>query len=177
MATSFGSLKLALSLAVFLVYLVMAATFESLVHPFVVLFTIPLALVGVLLGLTVTGTNVSVIVLIGAIMLVGIVVNNAIVLIDTVNQLRRAGMEKLEAVVRAGHIRLRPIVMTGITTMAGSLPASPGIVSVPVAAPPLASSSAACRARTVFLPPWTTARNAARMTRLRCCRLAAIRRW
>jgi multidrug efflux pump subunit AcrB len=122
MQVSFASLQFAIALAIFLVYLVMAATFESLVHPFVVLFTIPLALVGVLLGLTVTGTNVSVIVLIGAIMLVGIVVNNAIVLIDTVNQLRRGGMEKLEAVVRAGHIRLRPIVMTTSTTVLGLLP-------------------------------------------------------
>ncbi len=122
MQTSFASLRFALALAVFLVYLVMAATFESLIHPFVVLFTIPLALVGVVAGLLVTGTEVSVIVLIGVVMLVGIVVNNAIVLIDTVNQLRRAGLDKLEAVVRGGHLRLRPILMTTLTTVLGLLP-------------------------------------------------------
>jgi HAE1 family hydrophobic/amphiphilic exporter-1 len=122
MQVSFASLKFALILAIFLVYLVMAATFESLVHPFVVLFTIPLALVGVVLGLMVTGTEISVIVLIGTVMLVGIVVNNAIVLIDKVNQLRRAGMDKESAVIEAGHIRLRPIVMTTLTTVLGLLP-------------------------------------------------------
>ncbi len=122
MQVSFNSLKFAIALAIFLVYLVMAATFESLVHPFVVLFTIPLALVGVVFGLMVTGTNISVIVLIGAVMLVGIVVNNAIVLIDSVNQFRRAGLDKLEAVVAAGHVRLRPILMTTLTTVLGLLP-------------------------------------------------------
>ncbi len=122
MEVSFASLRFALGLAVFLVYLVMAATFESLVHPFVVLFSVPLALVGVVLGLLVTGTEISVIVLIGSVMLVGIVVNNAIVLIDTVNQLRRSGVSKLEAVVRAGHLRLRPILMTTLTTVLGLVP-------------------------------------------------------
>jgi HAE1 family hydrophobic/amphiphilic exporter-1 len=122
MQTSFASLRFAMALAIFLVYLVMAATFESLVHPFVVLFTIPLALVGVVIGLLVTGTEISVIALIGAVMLVGIVVNNAIVLIDTVNQLRRRGLDKLEAVIRGGHLRLRPILMTTLTTVLGLLP-------------------------------------------------------
>ncbi len=122
MRVSFASLRFALGLAVFLVYLVMAATFESLIHPFVVLFTVPLALVGVVFGLIVTGTEVSVIVLIGVVMLVGIVVNNAIVLIDTVNQQRRSGLGKLEAVIRAGHLRLRPILMTTLTTVLGLLP-------------------------------------------------------
>jgi len=122
MQTSFASLRFALALAVFLVYLVMAATFESLIHPLVVLFTIPLALVGVVVGILVTGIDVSVIALIGAVMLVGIVVNNAIVLIDTVNQLRRSGMAKLEAVMRGGHLRLRPILMTTLTTVLGLLP-------------------------------------------------------
>jgi HAE1 family hydrophobic/amphiphilic exporter-1 len=122
MQRSFVSLRFALGLAVFLVYLVMAATFESLVHPFVVLFAIPLALVGVVAGLLLTGTEVSVIVLIGVVMLVGIVVNNAIVLIDTVNQLRRSGTDKLAAVIRGGHLRLRPILMTTLTTVLGLLP-------------------------------------------------------
>ncbi|UCG50773.1 MAG: efflux RND transporter permease subunit [Candidatus Latescibacterota bacterium] len=122
MQTSFASLRFALALAIFLVYLVMAATFESFIHPFIVLFTIPLALVGVIVGLLVTGTTITVIVLIGTIMLVGIVVNNAIVLIDAINRLRRAGVDKLEAVIRAGHIRLRPILMTTLTTILALIP-------------------------------------------------------
>ena len=100
----------------------MASTFESFVHPFVVLFTIPLSLIGVVLGLLATSTPISVIVLIGTILLVGIVVNNAIVLIDTVNRLRRQGHAKKEAVRLAGHIRSRPIVMTTLTTILGLLP-------------------------------------------------------
>jgi HAE1 family hydrophobic/amphiphilic exporter-1 len=122
MQVSFASLRFALALAIFLVYLVMAATFESLNHPFVVLFTIPLSLVGVVLGLLATGTVISVIVFIGAVMLVGIVVNNAIVLIDKINQLRRSGMEKRDAVVHAAHLRLRPILMTTLTTVLGLAP-------------------------------------------------------
>jgi HAE1 family hydrophobic/amphiphilic exporter-1 len=87
-----------------------------------VLFTIPLALVGVVVGLLTTGTTITVIVLIGTIMLVGIVVNNAIVLIDAINRQRRSGVDKQEAIVRAGHIRLRPIVMTTLTTILALLP-------------------------------------------------------
>jgi HAE1 family hydrophobic/amphiphilic exporter-1 len=100
----------------------MAATFESLVHPFIILFTIPLALVGVVLGLAVTGHPISIIVFMGVILLAGIVVNNAIVLVDAVNQGRRAGLNKREALLRAGHIRLRPILMTTLTTVLGLLP-------------------------------------------------------
>jgi HAE1 family hydrophobic/amphiphilic exporter-1 len=122
MEVSFASLRFALALAVFLVYLVMAATFESFLHPLIVLFTIPLALVGVVAALLLTGTTVTVIVLIGAVMLVGIVVNNAIVLIDTINRYRRGGLEKTEAILRAGHARLRPILMTTFTTVLGLLP-------------------------------------------------------
>ncbi len=122
MQVSFASLRFALGLAIFLVYLVMASTFESFVHPFIVLFTIPLALVGVIAGLFATGTTISVIVLIGTIMLVGIVVNNAIVLIDAINRLRRSGADKLDAVIRAAHIRLRPIVMTTLTTILALMP-------------------------------------------------------
>ncbi len=122
MQTSFSSLRFAIALAVFLVYLVMASTFESFLHPFLVLFTIPLALVGVVAGLLLTNTTISVIVLIGTVMLVGIVVNNAIVLIDTINRYRRRGMDKIDAVIRAGHVRLRPILMTTLTTVLGLLP-------------------------------------------------------
>lgn len=126
MQVSFQSLRFAVALAIFLVYVVMASTFESLVHPFIVLVTIPLALVGVVAGLLATGTTITVIVLIGAIVLVGIVVNNAIVLIDTINGYRRRGLDKQEAVVRAGHARLRPILMTTLTTTLALVPMALG---------------------------------------------------
>jgi HAE1 family hydrophobic/amphiphilic exporter-1 len=122
MQVSFQSLRFALLLALFLVYLVMAATFESLVHPFIIMFTIPLAVVGVVLGLAVTGYPISVMVLLGVILLAGIVVNNAIVLIDAVNQMRRAGVAKADALRLAGHQRLRPILMTTLTTVLGLVP-------------------------------------------------------
>jgi HAE1 family hydrophobic/amphiphilic exporter-1 len=126
MATSFDSMKLAIALAVFLVYLVMASQFESLVHPFVIMFTIPFGLIGVILTLLVTRTVISVVVLIGVIMLAGIVVNNAIVLIDYINQLRKEGMPKLKAIKQAGQIRMRPIFMTTLTTILGLLPMALG---------------------------------------------------
>ncbi len=122
LSVSFGSLRFALLLAVFLVYLVMASQFESFLHPFVIMFTLPLAAIGVVFSLLVTGTSVSVMVLIGIIILAGIVVNNAIVLIDYANQLRGRGMPKLEALVEAGSVRMRPILMTTITTVLGLIP-------------------------------------------------------
>ena len=126
MTTSFDSMQLAILLAVFLVYLVMASQFESLVQPFIIMFTIPFALVGVVLTLIITSTPVSVVVLIGAIMLAGIVVNNAIVLIDYINQLRKEGLRKLDAIKKAGQVRLRPILMTTATTVLGLLPMALG---------------------------------------------------
>lgn len=126
MADSFQSLLFALSLAVFLVYLVMASQFESLLHPFIILFTIPLALVGAILGLWVTGSTISVVVFIGLILLAGIVVNNAIVLIDLINQYRERGMNKIKAILEGGKSRLRPIVMTTLTTTLGLLPLAIG---------------------------------------------------
>jgi HAE1 family hydrophobic/amphiphilic exporter-1 len=126
MQESFDSMKFALILAVFLVYLVMASQFESLIHPFVILFTIPLALVGAVLALFVTGTTVNIVALIGVIMLAGIVVNNAIVLVDLINQLRAQGSERLDAIVEAGTARLRPILMTSLTTALGLLPMAMG---------------------------------------------------
>lgn len=127
MAASFRSLLFALSLAVFLVYLVMASQFESLLHPFIILFTIPLALVGAILGLWITGSSISVVVFIGLILLAGIVVNNAIVLIDLINQLRQRGMGKIQAILEGGKSRLRPILMTTLTTTLGLLPLAIGI--------------------------------------------------
>ena len=128
MVRSFDSMKFALLLAVFLVYLVMASQFESLLHPLVIMFTIPLGLIGSALGLLATGTTISVVVLIGLIMLAGIVVNNAIVLVDYINRLRRdEGMEKFAAVLRAGTVRFRPILMTTSTTVLGLLPMALGL--------------------------------------------------
>jgi len=127
MAASFKSLLFALGLAIFLVYLVMASQFESLLHPFVILFSIPLAAVGVALALWITGTNLSVIVFIGLIMLAGIVVNNAIVLVDLINQLRQRGMERISAIKEAAKLRLRPIMMTTLTTVLGLAPMAMGL--------------------------------------------------
>jgi hydrophobic/amphiphilic exporter-1 (mainly G- bacteria), HAE1 family len=96
-------------------------------HPFLILFSVPLALVGAVYALYLTSTTLSVIVFIGLIMLVGIVVSNAIVLIDRVNQLRAGGMEKYDALIQAGRTRLRPIVMTTLTTLVGFLPMAAGV--------------------------------------------------
>ena len=122
MERSFNSLIMALLLAVFLVYLVMASQFENLLQPLLILFTVPLAGAGAVLGLWLTGTRVSVIVFIGLIMLAGIVVNNAIVLIDRINQLRDEGLAVSDAIVEAGATRLRPVLMTTLTTVLGLLP-------------------------------------------------------
>ncbi|MEE9170472.1 MAG: efflux RND transporter permease subunit [bacterium] len=126
METSLNSLMLALALAIFLVYIVMASQFESLVHPFVIIFTIPLGLIGVFLVLFVLQIPLSIVVFLGMIMLAGIVVNNAIVLVDYINRLRHKGMEKMEAIIQAGRVRLRPIMMTTATTVLGLLPMAIG---------------------------------------------------
>jgi len=105
----------------------MASQFESFLHPFVILFTIPLALIGAVWALYITGSTISVVVFIGLILLAGIVVNNAIVLIDLINQLRESGMEKVQAILEGGKSRLRPILMTTLTTALGLLPLAIGI--------------------------------------------------
>ncbi len=112
----------ALLLAIFLVYVVMAAQFESLLQPLIILFTVPLALIGVVLSLDVLDIPLSVVVFIGVIMLAGIVVNNAIVLLDRINQERQRGKRVLEAVIDGASIRLRPVLMTTMTTVLGLLP-------------------------------------------------------
>jgi HAE1 family hydrophobic/amphiphilic exporter-1 len=127
LGASFSSLRFALLLAVFLVYLVLASQFESLLHPFVVMFSLPLALIGVVVALLATFSSLSVMVLIGLVVLAGIVVNNAIVLVDYARQLRKQGMEKIEALVEAGSVRLRPILMTTLTTVLGLLPMAIGM--------------------------------------------------
>ncbi|WP_035387387.1 efflux RND transporter permease subunit [Ferrimonas senticii] len=122
MEQSNQSLTIALLLAVFLVYIVMASQFESFVQPLLILISIPMALAGSVLGLYLSGNPLSVLALIGLIMLCGIVVNNAIVLVDRVNQHRHSGMDRHRAIVEAGRTRLRPILMTTITTILGLLP-------------------------------------------------------
>ena len=122
MQTSINSLMFALALAIFLVYIVMASQFESLVHPFVIIFTIPLALIGVIIFLYLFSIPLSIVVFLGMIMLAGIVVNNAIVLVDYINHLRARGLEKTRAIIEAGRVRLRPIMMTTLTTVLGLLP-------------------------------------------------------
>jgi len=124
---SVKSLIFALALAIFLVYLVMASQFESLLHPFVIMFSIPLALVGAVLALILTKTPLSVVVFIGLIMLAGIVVKNAIVLIDRVNQLREEGVDKINAIIQAAESRLRPISMTTLCTLLGFMPLAIGV--------------------------------------------------
>ncbi|HQW59709.1 MAG TPA: efflux RND transporter permease subunit, partial [Thermomonas sp.] len=119
---SIRSLLFAFALAIFLVYLVMASQFESLLHPFVILFTIPLALVGAVAALLLTRSPASVVVFIGLILLVGLVVKNAIILIDKVNQLREAGVAKRAALVEGARSRLRPIIMTTMTALFGFMP-------------------------------------------------------
>jgi len=128
MARSLRSLLLAMGLAIFLVYLVMASQFESFLHPFVIVFTLPLGAIGVIGALFLTGTTLNVVALIGAVMLAGIVVNNAIVLVDAVNRLRREeGLSKREALIEGGRLRLRPILMTSATTIFGLLPMALGL--------------------------------------------------
>ncbi len=127
MMVSLNSLRNALLLAIFLVYIVMASQFESIIHPLVILFSIPMAITGVIVMLVLTGTSMSIVVFLGLIMLSGIVVNNAIVLVDYINHLVRGGMDRKEAVILAGTVRLRPILMTTATTVLGLLPMALGL--------------------------------------------------
>ncbi|SHJ99453.1 hydrophobic/amphiphilic exporter-1, HAE1 family [Geosporobacter subterraneus DSM 17957] len=139
MMEAFQNLVLALGLAIIIIYMIMAAQFESLVHPFTVMFSVPLAISGGALALFITGRTLSVTALIGVIMLAGIVVNNAIVLVDYINTRRREGEERNEAIVNAGPIRLRPILMTTLTTVLGLLPLALGIGEGAEAQAPMAT--------------------------------------
>ncbi|MEZ4450179.1 MAG: efflux RND transporter permease subunit [Nannocystaceae bacterium] len=125
--TSLSSLYLALGLSIFLVYVIMASQFESLIYPMIILVTIPLAAVGVVATLLALGLPVSVLVFLGAILLAGIVVNNAIVLVDYAGQLKARGHSTEEALEIAGKVRLRPILMTTLTTVLGLLPMALGL--------------------------------------------------
>lgn len=127
MEEAFEELTVAMALAVVLVYAVMASQFESLLHPFTIMFSLPFAGIGVVLGLFISRRSFSVPAFMGAIMLAGIAVNNAIVLVDYINQLRAQGMTVREAIVAAGPTRLRAIMMTTLTTVLGLLPLALGI--------------------------------------------------
>ncbi|MBS3819459.1 efflux RND transporter permease subunit [bacterium] len=127
MRKSFQSLIFAFLLAVILVYMIMAAQFESLLHPFLILFTLPMGLTGSVWALFMTGQTLNVISVIGMVVLAGIVVNDAIVKIDFTNQLKRKGMELRESIMEASRVRLRPILMTTVTTVLGLFPMSLGL--------------------------------------------------
>ncbi|WP_432661929.1 efflux RND transporter permease subunit [Wukongibacter baidiensis] len=127
MQESFTSLGGVLIISIVLIYFIMSAQFESFFYPFIIMFSVPYAMTGGVFALFVSGTSLSIVGLIGFIMLVGIVVNNAIVLIEYTNQLRDSGYDRNEALLKAGPIRLKPILMTTMTTVLGMLPMAIGI--------------------------------------------------
>jgi HAE1 family hydrophobic/amphiphilic exporter-1 len=127
MTKSFRSLIFAFSLAVLLVYMIMAAQFESLRHPFLILFTLPMGITGAVWALLITGQTLNVISIIGMVVIAGIVVNDAIVKVDYTNQLRKRGLAVREAIMEASRVRLRPILMTTVTTILGLFPMSLGL--------------------------------------------------
>jgi HAE1 family hydrophobic/amphiphilic exporter-1 len=127
MEESFANMLFTLALAVVLIYMVLAAQFESLIHPFTVMLSLPLSIVGALGLLALTGRTLNIFSMIGMIMLMGLVTKNAILLIDYTNQLRRQGMNKTDAILRAGPVRLRPILMTTLSTIAGMIPVAIGL--------------------------------------------------
>jgi HAE1 family hydrophobic/amphiphilic exporter-1 len=127
MRRSFRDLAFAFGLALLLVYMILAAQFESFVHPFTILMAVPLALVGAVLALVLTGGGLNTMSLIGVVILVGIVVNDSIVKVDFINQAREQGMPLRDAILEAGRVRLRPIIMTTVTTVLGLTPMAMGI--------------------------------------------------
>jgi HAE1 family hydrophobic/amphiphilic exporter-1 len=127
MVEAFGNLGYALILAVVLVYMVLAAQFESFLYPFIIMFSVPLLFIGAVFGLLITGRTISIMAIIGVITLVGIVVNNGIVLVDWINQLRDSGVQREEAILLAGPHRLRAILMTALTTGLAMVPMALGI--------------------------------------------------
>ena len=124
---AFRMLLFSLILAVVLIYMVLASQFGSLLHPFLIMFSVPLGFIGVVWALFLTANTLSVISFIGIIMMVGVVVSNAIILVDYINRRREEGVELKEAIVRAGRIRLRPILMTTLTTICGLIPMALGL--------------------------------------------------
>jgi HAE1 family hydrophobic/amphiphilic exporter-1 len=120
--TAFGALVQALALSIVLMYMLMAALYESFIYPLAVLFCLPVALVGAFVGLLLTGSTINIFSLIGMIMLVGLVAKNAILLVDFTNTLRKRGLNRREALLEAGPIRLRPILMTTMTLVFAMIP-------------------------------------------------------
>jgi len=135
---AFGSLKFTSLLAIILVYMVMASQFRSLLDPFIIMFSVPLGMIGVIWALFLTRTTLNVTSFMGIIMMVGIVVSNGVLLVEYMNELRRRGLGLREAVIRGGRTRLRPILMTSLTTLAGLLPMALGIGTGSEANAPLA---------------------------------------
>jgi HAE1 family hydrophobic/amphiphilic exporter-1 len=129
MAESFESMGFSMFLAIVLIYMVLAAQFESLIHPFTVMLSLPLSIVGALGLLLVTGRTLSIFSMIGMIMLMGLVTKNAILLVDYTNLLRARGFSKDDALMAAGPVRLRPILMTAFSTIAGMVPVAIGLGS------------------------------------------------
>ena len=140
MAESFANILFSLGLAVILIYMVLAAQFESLVHPFTVMLSLPLSVVGALGLLFLTGRTINIFSMIGMIMLAGLVTKNAILLIDYTNLLRRRGVPKRDAILRAGPVRLRPILMTAMSTIAGMIPVVLGLGSGAEARAPMGTA-------------------------------------
>lgn len=122
MIDAFQKLAVSLVLAIILVYMIMSAQFESYFYPLIIMFAVPLTITGVIVGLLVTSRPLGVGSMVGLLVLTGIVVNNAIVYVDYVNTLRKQGMERDEALYTAGPVRLRPILMTALTTIIGLIP-------------------------------------------------------
>ncbi|MFD1334595.1 efflux RND transporter permease subunit [Oceanobacillus iheyensis] len=127
MEEAFAELAIALVFSIFLVYAVMAIQFENLLQPFIIMFALPTTVIGVIGGLWITGLSLSIPAFIGVIMLAGIVVNNSIVLVDYINILRRRGTDRIESIIEAGKSRLRPILMTTLTTILAMVPLGLGI--------------------------------------------------
>jgi HAE1 family hydrophobic/amphiphilic exporter-1 len=127
MRRSFRDLTFAFGLAVILVYMLLAAQFESFVHPFTIMISVPLALIGAVGGLALMGKGLNTMSLIGMVILVGIAVNNAIVKVDYINQARRQGRPLREAILEAGRVRLRPIIMNSVANVLGLVPMAIGI--------------------------------------------------
>jgi len=119
---AFDNLKFALILSIILVYMVLASQFESLIHPFTIMLTLPLAGVGAILIFFILGKSLNIMAYIGIIMLAGIAVNDSIILVDAINQLKREGLSRTEAIIEAGQRRIRPIIMTSLTTILALLP-------------------------------------------------------
>ena len=135
---AFRQLQVMLMLAVVLVYAVMASQYESLRDPFIIMFSVPLGMIGVIWALFLTRTTLNVTSFMGIIMMVGIVVSNGVLLVEYMNELRRRGLRLREAVIRGGRTRLRPILMTSLTTLVGLLPMALGIGTGSEANAPLA---------------------------------------